>query len=445
MLLLACTGGPSKVRVDGVILVTIDTCRADRIGCYGHRGASTPTIDRLAGGGLQFARCFTQVPTTLASHATIHTSLYPRTHGVPRNGFPLDGNQETIAQIFEAEGFRTAAFVGSFPLNHIFGLNRGFSVYDDETEASPMGGELERRADRVTERAAEWLAGVGDEPFFLWVHYFDPHWPYDPPEPFGRFRGDVESEFDQTSLSDVMAIRFRRVDFTDDDKKAFFAAYDGEIAYTDRNLERLLDAVPPGRGERLLVAVTSDHGEGFGEHNYFFDHGDYLWESGIHVPLILHSPALFPESKVIDAPVRLLDLAPTLLEGAGIDVPRRFEGESLLAARDGELESRVVFSEASKPWNVEITGEYQNKYKAKSIRTDRWKLIVTPFKDGEALYDLDEDLAEWRDVLAREPERGEELEKRLIEWMKVRDPGFREDDLAVREEIREKLKALGYY
>jgi len=444
LLSLSCVFGGRGGKVDGVLLVTIDTCRAGRLGCYGASRSTTPVLDRLAAGGIQFATCITQVPTTLASHTTILSSLYPRSHGVPRNGFGVPTNVRTIAQIFHDEGFRTAAFVGAFPLNHAFGLDRGFDTYDDETDTSPNGGELERRADRVAERAAAWLRAVGDKPFFLWVHFFDPHWPYDPPPPYGRIRRPPESAYDPTSLSDMMAIRFRNVPFGERDEEAFRAAYDGEIAFADRRLGELLDALPAGRRRRTLVAVAGDHGEGFGEHGYFFDHGAVLWESAVSVPLILHAPLLFPEPRLVGAPVRLLDVAPTLLEAAGIGRPSCFEGESLLGAARGEIAGRVAFSEASKPWNVEVQGEYQNKYKAKAVRDGRWKLVVVPFRDRKVLVDLEEDPAEMRNVIAREPEREARLEKMLVDWMRERDPGYRSDDLTVGDAIREKLRALGY-
>ncbi|MFH1277732.1 MAG: sulfatase-like hydrolase/transferase [Candidatus Eisenbacteria bacterium] len=146
LLVFACSAGPGPRRADGIILVTLDTTRADRIGCYGNAAASTPMLDRLAAGGILFTDCFTQVPTTLASHTTILTSLYPHTHGVPRNGFGVPGEIRTITEDLADGGFRTGAFVASFPLSHVFGLDGGFEVYDDETDTSPAGGELERGA-----------------------------------------------------------------------------------------------------------------------------------------------------------------------------------------------------------------------------------------------------------------------------------------------------------
>jgi arylsulfatase A-like enzyme len=442
--LLGCSRGGVR-RVDGVLLVTLDTCRSDRLGCYGNGGASTPALDRLAAEGILFTACGAPIPTTLSSHTSMLTSLYPRSHGVPRNGFAVPPGLRSVAEILVENGFRTAAFVGSFPLHRTFGLDRGFLVYDDEMEGTPEGGELERSAGAVTDRAAAWLAGVGSEPFFLWVHYFDPHWPYSPPRPYGEIRRVAPGVYDPASLDDLGTIRSGLFPFRREDRDAFFAAYDGEIAYVDRKLARLLDAVPAARREHLLVLVAGDHGEGFGEHDYFFDHGEFLWATGIDVPFILHAPALVPAPRIEESAVRLIDLAPTILEAAGIRSPAEFEGKSLLGAVHGPLAPRVTISEASKPWSLEMRGEYPNKYKAKSIRSGNWKLVVTPFLDRKELYDLGMDPREERNLYAAERDTAARLEESLLEWIREKDSRFRSEDLTAEDEVRRKLKALGYY
>ncbi|MFH1679683.1 MAG: sulfatase [Candidatus Eisenbacteria bacterium] len=444
LLLFACGEEPPP-SVDGILLVTIDTCRPDRIGCYGSVDALTPALDRLAGEGVLFANCVAQVPTTLASHTTILSSLYPSSHRVPRNGFGVPPDVRTVAQILGERGFRTGAFVAAFSLHRTFGLDRGFDVYDDITDESPEGGQLERRASTVTGYAIEWLRDVGDRPFFLWVHYFDPHWPYDPPRPYGSIRRVPGGIYSTSSLEDLRRIRSGLGPFRPEDREAFFAAYDGEIAFADRWLERLLEAVPGPRRSRLLLLVAGDHGEGMGEHSYFFDHGEYLWGSGVDVPMILHAPALVQEPRIEEAPVRLLDVAPTLLEAAGVPAPADFEGESLLPAARGPIAPRVAFSEASKPWSIEPKMEYQNKYKAKSVRDERWKFVATPYRDKKELYDLWEDPGELRNVAGVETERAAEMEQTLLSWIRERDPGFQRGDLTIEAEIREKLRALGYY
>jgi arylsulfatase A-like enzyme len=444
LLLLACGGGEEPL-VDSILLVTIDTCRADRIGCYGNASALTPTLDRLASEGVLFSSCITQVPSTLSSHATILTSLYPRVHGIPRNGFALPKDVRTVTQILTEKGFRTAAFVGAFPLHHSFGLDRGFSVFDDTTDVNPLGGEMERPASDVTEKAAAWLRAVGGRPFFAWVHYFDPHWPYIPPHPFAAARRPPSSRFSPGSLADANAIRLGLAAFHDVDREVFFAAYDGEIAFLDRCLARLLESIPDERRERLLVLVVGDHGESFGRHGYYFDHGKFLWSDALEVPLILHGPSVFPQPRIETATVRLLDLAPTILEAAGIRRPRDYRGESLVAAARGPIEGRPALSEASKPWSVEAAGAYPNELKARSIHHGRWKLILTPYADKRELYDWHADPGETRNLIDQEPEIAERLERELREQGGGDASGFRSQDLTAEDEVRKKLKALGYY
>ncbi|RPJ48318.1 MAG: hypothetical protein EHM19_02195 [Candidatus Latescibacterota bacterium] len=443
LLALACARDREPL-VDSILLVTIDTCRADRIGCYGNANAFTPTLDRLASQGVLFLNCVTQVPSTLSSHATILTSLYPRNHGVPRNGFALPEDVQTIAQIFADRGFQAAAFVGAFPVDHSFGLDRGFSVYDDTTESGPLGGELERSASSVTERAVAWLRQTGERPFFAWVHYFDPHWPYDPPKIYAEARRPDPGRYSPKSLADANAIQFGLVPFDDKDREVFFAAYDGEIHYVDGALALLLESIPEARRDRMLIVITGDHGEGFGRHGAF-GHGKYLWSNALEVPLILYGPTVCPAPRIEPATVRLLDLAPTILEAAGVPVPDHFEGQSLLDAARGPIEPRIAISEASKPWSVEEGAEYPNELKAKSIWDDRWKFILTPYSGKKELYDLRVDPGEANNLIEREPRIARRLERELLEWSRDNEPEEAGDDRTVEQDVRERLKSLGYY
>ncbi|HYH44672.1 MAG TPA: sulfatase, partial [Thermoanaerobaculia bacterium] len=250
-------GGTAAGSSDGasLLLVTLDTVRADRLGGYGYAAAETPTLDRLAREGVRFAAASTNAPLTLPAHASLLTGLLPPRHGLRNNGAGRLPEVPTLAAVLAAAGYRTAAFVSSFVLDRRFGLDRGFAVYDDDVERDAGGGvalDAERRGDRTVERALAWLSAKTPEtldrerPFFLWVHLYDAHAPYAPPAPYdSRHRG---------------------------------RPYDGEIAFADAQVGRLVAELERrGLAGRTLVAVTADHGEALGEHGEL-THGLLLYE-----------------------------------------------------------------------------------------------------------------------------------------------------------------------
>jgi arylsulfatase A-like enzyme len=232
--------GKSGVKRDGrlnILLVTLDTTRADRLGCYGYVGGKTPNLDALARGGVLFQNVYAQVPLTLPSHSSIMTGTTPLVHGVHNNGsYVLSPDRTTLAEMLKARGFRTAAFVASFSLDSRFGLDQGFDVYDDSFEAGlPFkSANSERRADTMAALFTAWLDGRGEEPFFAWVHFFDPHLPYRPPAPYDR-------------------------EFADN-------PYDGEVAFMDEAIGTVVGKLrEKNLLERTLVVLAGDHGEAFGE------------------------------------------------------------------------------------------------------------------------------------------------------------------------------------
>jgi len=275
-----------------LLLVTLDTVRADHLGAYGDTAAETPSLDALARQGVRFVAASSPVPLTLPAHSSLLSGLLPLHHGLHNNGagsFPAD--RPTLATRLTAAGYRTGAFVGSFVLDHRFGLARGFATYDDEMERDAAGGraqDAERRGDRVVDRALAWLAqkaagpaapAGAPRPFFLWVHLYDAHAPYDPPAPY-RERHPGKP-------------------------------YDGEIAFADAQLGRLLAELDRRHwADRTVVAVAADHGEALGEHGEL-THGLLLYEPTLHVPLLLRGPGL-TAGRVVTTPVSLVDLAPTL-------------------------------------------------------------------------------------------------------------------------------------
>ncbi len=303
----ACGGaGRPAARQPNILLVTIDTLRADRIGV-----GVAPTVDRLAASGLRFTSARSAVPLTLPSHATIHTGLLPPEHGVRENGVGgLAATHQTIATLLKAAGYRTAAFIGAFVLDRRFGLAQGFDTYDDQIPRDPNATErleAERPASDVVDRALAWLRTAGGEsrrpnadsrlpnPLFLWIHLYDPHAPYNPPP---EFRARTRTP------------------------------YDGEIAFADSQVARLLDALrAAGAIDHTLIIVAGDHGEGLGDHGER-THGMLLYDSTLRVPLVIVAPGR--TAATIDEAVSLSEIAPTILRAAGMTPPASMTGRDLL-------------------------------------------------------------------------------------------------------------------
>jgi len=385
-----------------VLLVTLDTVRADHLGCYGAARAATPTLDALAASGVRFATAVAHAPLTAPSHASILTSRTPLGHGVRDNGaYVLPEGVRTVAEEFRHAGYKTAAFVSGFPLTRRFGLDRGFETYDDHL---PRGSDprrtayVERSVDRTTDAALRWLDNAGSAPFFLWVHYFDAHAPYEPPAEFVARAG---------------------------------SPYGGEIAFVDSQMARLLARLESAAGRgRTLVLVTADHGESLGEHGED-THGIFLYDATLRVPFLLAGPDV-PAGRVATAVARGIDVAPTLLDYAGLAMPV-MEGRSLRpAASGGRLEDAPTYSESLHP---------QLQYgwaPLHSLRTERYKMIEAPRPE---LYDLQADAAETADRAAADPSRLEGLRRELQKMMATNTPVAAR---AIDAETAARLDALGY-
>jgi choline-sulfatase len=370
----ASTGTRQRLNL---VLVTIDTLRPDRLGCYGNTAVETPALDGLARSGALFENAVTSTPLTAPSHASMFTGLYPTGHKVRDTGaFQLDASHPTLASILREEGWNTAAFVGSSVLKRRFGFDRGFAVYDDEmpkASSTKLQGEYaERRAGAVVDRAAQWLASHTDQPFFLWVHVFDPHSPYDPPSPFReKYRSRL---------------------------------YDGEVAYVDQQLGRLFAAVarqsPP---EQTLIAVLSDHGEGLADHGEY-THGVFLYEPTVRIAFLLAGPGV-PAGLRVRQQARNIDLLPTVLELVGGKTPERVAGTSLTPAFSGKdvptefCYLETLFPKINMGW-AELRG----------IRSNRWKYVRAPRPE---LYDLSQDAGERVNVAASHATDVRELDRRL--------------------------------
>ena len=408
--LAACRGGapPRRANRPNVLLVTIDTLRADRLGCYGYAGAATPTLDALTARGVRFSTAIAHVPLTAPSHASILTGLTPLGHGMRDNGgFVLPEKVRSVAEDFKDAGYQTAAFVSGFPLTRRFGLDRGFDIYDDHL---PRGSDprrpayVERTADRTTDAALHWLEGTGKDsrptPWFAWVHYYDPHAPYEPPEAFRPRFGS--------------------------------SPYDGELAFVDEQLGRLLSAFEEkGPAAGTVVLVTADHGESLGEHGED-THGIFVYDSTLRVPWIMAGVGI-PAGRTVSTVARGIDVAPTLLDYAGLKTRGVVEGRSLRPAADGKtLDDAAAYAES-------LHAQLQYGWAPlHALRTDRFKLIHAPRAE---LYDLKADGAETHDRAAQEAPRVEALRRELQRVMATTIPSASQ---AIDAETAERLGALGY-
>jgi len=350
--LSACAGGAADHR--SVVLITVDTLRADRLGCYGFDAQTSPNLDALAAGGVLFERAVAASGVTAPSHASIMTSLYARRHSIgPRNGSTRLLDEITLAGIFREAGYETAAFVSNVVLKRRIGLDTGFQVYDDEL-SSPVRNRpllVERVAELTTRRAIAWLKRPRETRFFLWVHYQDPHGPYDPPEGFldrlpYRPPPDEEplpvldKQHGEGGIPAYQVIGEMRL------PSRYRHRYAGEVLYADHWIGELLRAVRAMEGgDETIVLLTADHGESFGEGNFYFAHGHTTTPDLTHVPFILAAPELAPERRA--ELVSHVDVMPTLLELAGHRPPRFAQGIALGPfLRSGEpLPDRVVFSD----------------------------------------------------------------------------------------------------
>ncbi len=394
-----------------LLLVSIDTLRADHLGCYGYAGAQTPRLDALARSGLRFARATTVMPLTLPAHSSLMTGTFPAWHGVRDNGgFYLGEDQATLAETLRDRGFRTGGFVSSFVLDHRWGIAQGFEKFFDNFDLEKFGDAIgmdviQRPGSETVDQALSWLSAERERPFFAWVHLYDPHAPYEAPEPF-------RSRFPATMIG----------------------GYDAEIATADAQLGRLLDALEAeGRLKDTLVMVTGDHGEMLGEHGEP-THGFFIYDAATHIPVIVAGPGV-PVREVPEQ-IRIVDLMPTALELLGVAAPRQVQGVSLMPLARGEPLSLLAQSESWYPryhygWSELI-----------SLQDNRVKYIRAPRPE---LYDLELDPRELTDKSKEDPTRVATIERALTrELAGHASTTAAKGPQTVDAETEERLAALGY-
>ncbi len=442
-----------------IILITVDTARADHLGIYGYDRDTSPNIDRLATQGTMFKYNFAAAPSTTPSHATIMTGLYPQTHGVTASGYKI-GNIDTIASLLSKEGYETAAFASASTVkSYITNLDRGFDVYNERfyllegftlqpivrTVLDKTGiiynQANERRADEVNKAAFLWLEKNKDKRFFAWIHYFDPHAPYNPPAPYDslytskNYKGNLNK--DDTLDFEIETIK-NKVKISREDHDYIVDLYDGEIKYTDYHIGLLLKKLDELKlTDKTTIILVADHGEEFGEHDEtYYWHGKYVYDTSMRVPFIIKGPEI-PAGKVIDRDVvENIDIAPTIFDYLGIKTNTNFEGTDLMPlVKDPDTPIKY---EAYLLADTEASN-------ASAIRTLENKYIYTPHskdnKENEEFYNMISDPVELSNIISSNDTNTILLKEKLFKWIASHAEIAKQQ---LDPEIIKTLKALGY-
>ena len=443
--LCVCTLAVAQVptmKRPNVVVITLDTMRADHMGCYGYFRKTSPNLDALAASSVLFERCLVPMSTTLPSHTSMFTGVWPAEHGVLANVkkqfiYERDPSLVTLAETFQAAGYKTGAFVSAYPLRAEAGLATGFEVYNQPTRSK------ERDAERSTRQAMLWLEDVGQQPFFLWVHYFDPHGPYSPPSPYDEaFKTTDELRQWLGDRAVALTVFRSKVKRTEQGNRVDLLSsvnqYDGEIAFMDHHIGALLDHLKKANlWNRTVVAVMGDHGEGLNQHREP-GHG-FSWDEQVRVPFLLRAPGLSPrkEGRLVSA----TDLGPTLF--GLVDLPASDQKD----AYESRSRGFDVLHESFKPRPLLVQSsaraELTEHRSELGVTTDRWKFMHRS-DGGSSLFDLDSDPFELHDVAVLYPEKVVELSAvaaRLLAEQTAR--GQSKTRPATEEEI-DSLRALGY-
>jgi len=394
-----------------VLVITIDTLRADHLGCYGYKDAHTPNIDALAGDGVRFERAYTPVPITLPSHTVIFTGTYPTASGIHDfSANRLGAQSNTMASLLKDKGYATGAVVASAVLDSRFGLNRGFDFYYDHFDFNRLEesnlDEMERPANVVTDVALDWLGQNADKRFLFWMHLYDPHFPYNPPAPYdAQFRANP---------------------------------YDGEIAFVDSQVARVVQFLKAkGLYDKTIIILSGDHGEGLGEHGEK-THGFFIYNSTLHIPLIVRLPSAKPHT--VSEPVSTADILPSLLEEVSLPIPAQVQGASFAAVLDGKADApaarRGLYAETFLP------RLHFNWSELRGIQFERYKFIEAPRPE---LYDLEKDPKELQNLFDQKKAVATEMRSKLSALVRTDTPSTElAEKMPLDPALLERLKALGY-
>ena len=441
-----------------ILLITIDTLRADHLGCYGNSQIKTPNIDNLAKEGVRFKSVVCQAPLTGPSHVSILTGLYPHTHGVRINGYPLRDSVLTIAKILKMNKYKTAGFVSvNFLGGDVSGLGRGFDVFD-------WPRQIEQPAEEATQKAITWLNEHAKDRFFVWVHYYDAHSDSIPPYPYNVMYDPSYSGQVTGSPQFLDKVNNGEIKLSKRDNEHIDALYKGEISYVDKSIGVLIEHLKDtGAYKNTLIIVTADHGEAHGEHENYFGHSLQLYDPSIMVPLIFVNRTALPSNMRVDTQVESIDIIPTALEIIGLEAPEEMEGKTLVPLIDKRKRPAVYSEKAfSETQNMRWGGLILNdnladaekihervksgKEISRCVRTPRWKFILSQESSGrvDELYDMKNDPEEKKNLIYENIGTADELKKDMKSWMRGEERSAPSESSPMDEKTLETLKSLGY-
>jgi arylsulfatase A-like enzyme/Tfp pilus assembly protein PilF len=393
-----------------VILITIDTLRTDRVSLYNNRYVNTPNIDSIGEDGIVFKNAFANVPVTLPSHTGIMTGLYPPSHQVRDNiGYRVSEKNTTLAELLKSNGYKTGAVIGAFPLDSRFGLNQGFDFYDDyfQTNQRNFGSFIERKAAKVINKSIAFIRKQNNNKFFLWLHIFDPHQPYNPPKQYSsKFKNDL---------------------------------YSGEVKYVDDQLGKLFGFLKKNNlYKKTIIIITADHGEGLGDHGEM-THAYFAYNSTIHIPLIIYVPKIKHKTTIKDY-VSHIDIFPTVCDLLGIKKPKNLEGESLfdyIEKGKKSLKRRFIYFESLPP---NLNRDWAPLFGIIDTKT-HLKFIDLPIKE---IYDLNKDFNEKNNIYNK-TDKKKELSKALKQLMLKLGKTEKSSSIHLKTRDIKKLESLGYF
>jgi arylsulfatase A-like enzyme len=449
-----------------IILIVLDTVRADHLSCYRYGRQTTPVLDSLAGEGALFEQAIAPAPWTLPSHVSMFTGLLPSKHGAHRDHHRFDTPYVTLAQLLSEQGYRSVGFSNVQWVDEVTGAVRGFQEFHGRDvwraplpKENPLSHVRDKGAARIIDGVKRWIREKkDDQPFFFFINLFEPHTPYIPPVPYDKlYLSSADMEKVPHINQDVLKYYVGKAPITQDDFRVLGHLYDGELTYLDTRVGELVEYLRQNQLlDDCLLFITADHGENIGEHGHF-EHRYCLYETVIHVPLIVRYPAMFENGKRIPAAVQTIDIYPTVMDILGIDredIRTELQGESLFSASSPTRRRAFTVSEWMPKPSLKRYDEEPDfdasvfAYGLRSIRYQGYKLIRGTHGVHE-LFNLEKDPEEKVNLFREEPDKAKELASILEAWVRgekvSQSPAYTLlKDEGVDPEIRNRLRDLGY-